>query len=366
MDRLFPLPVYTFLKIVLENGGFSAKGIKNLPPWILKTIVFEPLRWIELAAHRQRIKNHKIKEPPLFILGYYRSGTTFLQQLFMQDERMGYTSLFQMIFPELMLTFEKPLTPVFEKLSGLLKMYNPVHRVPLNWFFPGEEDAAMATSVNPRSAQWGSFFPEKARDYFEKFVFYRGIDHIEKEKWCHDYLYLVKKISLANQQKSLVLKSPPHTARIGILLRLFPDARFIHIHRDPYEVFASNQRLWTVVQNIYTLGKTRQVDFDSLILENYSQMMSSLLEEKTRIAEGQWVELAFQDLVNSPVKSMQRIYQKLRLGDFEFCREKLESYAQLQNKHKMLQYSLSGEEINAVSEKWERFIRHWDYPVRYS
>lgn len=74
MDRLFPLPVYTFLKIVLENGGFSAKGIKNLPPWILKTIVFEPLRWIELTVHRQKIKNHKIKERPQSIPGQHSGG----------------------------------------------------------------------------------------------------------------------------------------------------------------------------------------------------------------------------------------------------------------------------------------------------
>jgi hypothetical protein len=29
MNKLFPLPIYTFLKIAIENGGFSSKGSKN-------------------------------------------------------------------------------------------------------------------------------------------------------------------------------------------------------------------------------------------------------------------------------------------------------------------------------------------------
>ena len=39
--------------------------------------------------------------------------------------------------------------------------------------------------------------------------------------------------------RPLVLKSPPHTARIRLLLEMFPEARFVHIHRHPYQVFRS-------------------------------------------------------------------------------------------------------------------------------
>ena len=39
--------------------------------------------------------------------------------------------------------------------------------------------------------------------------------------------------------KRLLLKSPVHTARVRILKRLFPDAQFVYIHRNPYDVFRS-------------------------------------------------------------------------------------------------------------------------------
>src|SRR5664279_2725645 len=113
MNRLFPLPIYTFLKIVFENGGITPKGIKNLPPWLIKTILFEPWRWIEQTMYNKKISQHCIIKHPLFILGFYRSGTSYLHQFLTKDDRFGYHSNFQMVLPEIMLSSEKILAPVF-------------------------------------------------------------------------------------------------------------------------------------------------------------------------------------------------------------------------------------------------------------
>lgn len=109
MNRIFPLPLYTFLKLTLQNGGISFSGLKNTPPWILKTVLFEPLRWIELALHNKKTSQHRIEMDPLFVLGYYRSGTSYLHQCLVQDDRIGYHTNFQMVLPEVMLTSEKAL-----------------------------------------------------------------------------------------------------------------------------------------------------------------------------------------------------------------------------------------------------------------
>lgn len=36
-----------------------------------------------------------------------------------------------------------------------------------------------------------------------------------------------------------MLKSPAHTARVALLLQLFPEAQFVYIHRDPLTVYQS-------------------------------------------------------------------------------------------------------------------------------
>lgn len=364
MNRLFPLPIYTFSKIAYENGGFNAKGLLKIPGWLLKTIVFEPIRWIELAMQNKRISQHTIKKDPVFILGFYRSGTSYLHEFFTQDDRLGYHSIYQMIFPEIMLSSEKILSPVLEFICRVFNFQDPVHRIRLSFRYPGEEDGTMTTSLNPRGAQWGFFFPKKMDDYFQKYVLFENISSSEMEEWKRDFVFLLKKISLASHNKQLVLKSPPNTARIKLLLSLFPNAKFILIHRNPYEVYASNKRFWKVTRNIYALGGNRSVDTNSTILDTYAKTMNRYLQEKDLVPQGQLMELAYEDFVKNPVESMRAAYETLHLNEFGYCENKMKSFAECQKNFKVLNHQLPPEERKIVSEKLEPIIRHWNYPLK--
>ena len=363
MNRLFPLPIYTFLKIAYKNGGISGRRSKNILPWLIKTIPFEPLRWIELATQNKRIRQHTLPKDPVFILGFYRSGTSYLHQLLTKDDRFGYHSNFQMVFPDIMLSCEKWMSPAFEFIFRLFKLQDTVHRVPLSFRFPGEEDVAMTTSLNPRGAQWGYFFPKKMNEYFQKYVLFENIPASEVEVWKKEFVFLLKKISLANHKKQLVLKSPPNTARIKLLLSLFPDAKFIFIHRNPYEVYVSNKRFWKVTQHVYALGGTRSVDVNSIILDTYSKMMHRYLLEKDLIPDGQLMELPYEDFIQNPVASIRKSYETLHLDDFGYCENKMTSFAALQNKFVRLNHQLPPDETKLVNEKLEPFIRQWNYPL---
>ncbi len=362
-NKLFPLPVYSFLKIVFQNGGIDLRKLKNAPPWLIKTILFEPIRWVELAAYHQRIKKHEIQKHPLFILGYYRSGTSYLHQCLVQDDRFGYHSNYQMVLPEVMLTTERALLPVFDFICRVFKITDSVHRVPLSFRFPGEEDATMTTYLDPRGAQWGYFFPEKMKEQFQKYVLFDETPAAEAEAWQRSFVYLLKKISIASQQRQLVLKSPPNTARIRKLLTLFPQAKFIFIHRDPYHVYASNKKFWGVLQRVYALQGTKSVDVNGLILDTYSGMMQRYLDEKAYVPPGQLTEIAYDDFVQDPVTSLRNAYQELHLDDFSYCEEKIKSFAGSQRQFKPLKHELPEAEIKMVNQKMEPFIRHWGYPL---
>ena len=47
-----------------------------------------------------------------------------------------------------------------------------------------------------------------------------------------------------------MLKSPTHTARVRTILEVFPDAKFIHIVRDPLVLFPSTVRLWKSLSEV--------------------------------------------------------------------------------------------------------------------
>ncbi len=363
MQRLFPIPLFTFLKTAIKNGGFSFKSLKNTPQWFLKVVLLEPLRWVELLRHNKRIQQHKLEKDPIFILGFYRSGTSFMHQFLTQDDRLGYHTNFQMIFPEIMLTCEKVLSPFLEWLCRVFNIRDEVHRIQLSFRYPGEEDATMTTSTNPRGSQWGYFFPRMMMSQFRKYVLFQNVPDSEVAGWKNDYHFLIKKISLANGGKQLILKSPPNTARVKILLSMFPNARFIMVHRNPYDVYVSNQRFWEVTNKIYAVGPTQSVDNNQIILDTYAETMQQYLEEKDLIPEGQLIEIPYQKLMENPLKKMCEIYETLGLEDFNVVADKMESYLDGQKSYKRLTHKLPENEERTVTEKFAPFIRHWGYEL---
>ncbi len=352
MNRFLPLSFLTFTRIVKDNGGLSSQGWKKLAPWLMKTIGSEYWRWIEIALFDRKIKAHVIEHPPIFILGFYRSGTTYLQQLLTQDKQFGYLNSYQTVMPEMMLSTEIWLRPILEFAAKISNQKNPVHRVPMKWTAPGEEDIAMTLSVDPLAAQWGYFFPDRMMEHFEKHVLFNNVSHQEIDQWKQRYLYLIKKISFANKGKQLVLKSPPNTARIKHLLSLFPNAKFVYIYRDPFEVYGSNKRLLKVVQENFALGKHLSADASSVILETYKGMIDAYEQQKMLVSDRNIVEVAYEDLARDPMNQMQRIYDHLGIQNFTDALPAIRAYVNTQRNYKVLQHQLTEQEQAAIINTW--------------
>lgn len=363
MNKLFPLPAYTLLKTAVINGGCSSEGLLHAAPWILKTTLLEPMRWIELLLHAKKVNNHVVEKPPVFVLGYYRSGTTYLQQYFMQDERLGFMSLYQTIFPELMLTFEKRMTPLLEFSAKLFRAKNPFHRIPLTWHSTGEEDIGMVGMLSPCASTWGYLFPNNYKSYFEKYVLFENISIKEKDDWQNSYNILIKKLSLASKNKQMVLKNPPNTARIKTLLTLFPHAKFIFIHRNPYDVYASTQRMLQMIKRNYMLGKTDNVDFSNIILKSYAGISNAYLRDKHLIPNGHLAELRYEDFIQAPVESLKHLYTTLQLGDFRLCEKKMIAHAEKNKNYIVLNHVLQQDELKTISCHWEPYFKHWNYQL---
>lgn len=351
------IPFFRLLRIARKNGGIQGKGWIHLFPWLVKTLFLEPLRWVELLVYSRRIRKEVINEAPVFILGHYRSGTTYLQRLFMQDDRFGYTSLFQTVLPEIMLITENFLTPFLDKISRVLRLRNHFHRIPLQWkCFPGEEDVGMTALLRPTGSQWGLLFPERMNYYQDQFILFEG-DPGFKKAWKADYLYYLKKLSVKNGSRPLVLKNPPNTARIKILLQLFPKARFIHIMRNPLEVITSTRNLRQVIHEHYQLGKDSWWQNGEAVLEQYTAIMKQYLAQKDLIPPGQLVEISYEQFVKAPVESLCMIYRELKLPEFSYCEEKMHEFVLQQRGYKVLHHE------TAYSSEWylklQEFTRYW-------
>src|SRR5712675_159543 len=87
------------------------------------------------------------------------------------------------------------------------------------------------------------YFPKQMSKVFADEVLFAS-EGDSSRLWCQALTYYLAKLAALNPGRQLLLKNPAHSARIPLLLRLFPGAKFVHIHRDPVAVFHSTRRLY--------------------------------------------------------------------------------------------------------------------------
>lgn len=176
---------------------------------------------------------------PVFIIGHFRSGTTYLHTLMSHDPSLGYMSTFQTMLPG---NFIYRASMFKHILAGSLPETRPMDNVEMAADYPYEEEYAVANTC-PYSFYHGWYFPRWMRRYFDRYALMQAPSG-ELESWRTVYDYLLRKVAYANGQPRLLLKNPCNTARVGELLDLYPDARFVHIIRNPYHVYFSTRRLY--------------------------------------------------------------------------------------------------------------------------
>jgi hypothetical protein len=160
----------------------------------------------------------------------------------------------------------------------------------------------------------------------------------------------------------MVLKSPPHTFRVPLLVDMFPDARFIHIVRDPYVVFPSTINLWTQLYRSQGLQTPRFEALQEQVFSTYTRMYDALERGRKHVREDRIYEVRYEDLVRDPVARLREIYAHLDLGDFSEAepriREHLAGTAGYRtNRYREMAPALRDE----ITRRWGTVIRRYGY-----
>jgi hypothetical protein len=115
--------------------------------------------------------------------------------------------------------------------------------------------------------------------------------------------------------RTYLAKNVHSAGRIGSLLERFPDARFIHIVRSPYEVIPSAVRLSRATSYLGVTAPHRPTMplshpcwhvYAELVIDGYQR----LLGWERKVPASQWITLRFEALVGDPVGTARAIYQR--------------------------------------------------------
>ena len=351
----------TWLELLRNNKGIDKQYF--FKGFLISLASFSgiPNRFLEKVVFDRQLERLTIRSP-VFIIGHWRSGTTYLHNLIAQDNDWGYVSSLQTWTPELFLGSEPIVRYIIKQF---LPEIRPMDNVELSVELPQEEEYALG-NVGLCCFYHGWYFPKNMKHYFRQFVLFNNSSLEAQREWQVAYLRILKKATYKMNGKRLILKNPANTARIKILLKMFPEAKFIHIYRNPYSVFASTKNLYRRLLPILGLQTVSDREIEDNIILFYRELMSKFFAEKQLIPKSNLIEIKYEDLIDDYINVLEQIYEQFNLSGFNWKKAKFTRYATAKSKYKNNQYYLSQEDKDKVAKNWGFAIDRWQYSVPHS
>jgi hypothetical protein len=293
---------------------------------------------------------------PLFILGHWRSGTTHLLNLLGADARFVAPTLLQVVFPRcrhrrlgILKKMSAPLVPRIRAVDGM--------RLSLDAL---EEDERALCVLFRRSPYLSMVFPNREREY-DRYLTLADVPAEERRRWQAALLGFVRRLA-ATPGRTPLLKSPPHTCRIRLLLDLFPRAKFVHIHRHPFEVFQSTRHLLAVWHERHAVQHRDLTQLDERVIRQYREMYDVFFRERSLIPEGQFHEIAFANLEREPRREIRALYERLTLPALSLAELRIERYLASVAGYKRNNYDqLPRPTRERILKEWAHSFDEWEY-----
>lgn len=311
---------------------------------------------LQRARLGRRIAETELAGDPVFVIGHWRSGTTYLHELLVRDPQFTYPNTYDVFAPNHFLTSGAVIKPW---VKYLLPATRPMDNVAAGWERPQEDEFALC-SLGLRSPYLTIAFPNRPQD--TEYLDMTGVSDAAIAHWKDRFLWFLKCLTIRTP-KRIVLKSPPHTARIRVLLEMFPKARFIHIVRDPYVLFPSTINLWSALYRDHGLQAPRFEGIEEQVFDTFCRMYEAFHRDRPGIPAGQIADVRYEKLVADPLSELQRIYGELDLGDFEAARAALEPFVSQQREFKTNRYEIAPELRQAISRRWRGYFEQYGYEI---
>ncbi|MFB8789390.1 MAG: sulfotransferase [Potamolinea sp.] len=350
----------SLMKLFLRNGGVDREYLPQALSVATASFLTIPLKIFENVKFSQKIADTQLEFPPIFIIGHPRSGTTYFQYLMSLDPNLGYLENWQAmrgseIFlsnQELAKRWADSNYPRKRISDGVMMFANS----------PAEEEYPLANAC-PYSFYTWFYFPKNMRKIFQNFVLFEGVDQQIISEWKRAYTKMLKRITLSANGKRLILKNPINTARVKILLSMFPDAKFIHIYRNPYSIYASTNTLYKKIVRLLGLQTINEAELEENIIFIYKQMMEKFLVDKSSIPPENLIEIKYEDFIGNEIQYFKQIYEQFNLPDFEQAEAEFKKYIKSQANYETNKYTLDEETIKKITEEWSFTIEKWQYDL---
>lgn len=286
-------------------------------------------------------RTQEVKQP-IFIISNPRSGTTFTHRLMCMDEdKYAFTSLYHTTFPSITLfkvvnVFSRldkkighPMEKGIKALDKILfKGWENIH--PMGWG-KSEEDEAMYVYTGYSAGMF--FLSPFIKDVYE-IVFPDTVNESVRKKIMNFYTNSIQRVMFAQGHNKIFLsKNVMSTGRLKSLNEAYPDARYIYLVRNPMEAIPSLMSMFSIPWNFHS----PEIKYDSpefravgTIGIDYYKYFNKF---KNRIDPKNMITVNYEDLVNNPKETIEKIYDHFDLEIDEKYNQKLSAITKKQKSY---------------------------------
>lgn len=320
---------------------------------VVTCLMFPVILW-ERWRYDRKIRATEVRSP-VFILGHQRSGTTYLHYLLGRDEQFGNLTVKESFMPWVYLTSEDILKRIYRKA---LPETRPMDNLRMGLDLPTEPEYSLG-NMTPSSMVPGYYFPKRMQEVFSNNVLFE--DGKVKREWQDTLRYFMQKLAFKHNGKPLLIKAPENTARVKEILKVFPDARFIHISRNPYSVYFSTERLYSITLPMVAFQHCEGKVIEDYILFSYREMMEKYLRERELIPEGHLAEMRYEDLIGNELEVLEKAYRDCGLGNFDAARSHIASEVKSYSAYQTNKYDYPAERKQEVFAAWKGIFERLGY-----
>lgn len=242
----------------------------------------------------------------LFVLGFWRSGTTLLHELLAVGPSMATPQTWQCMNPSSFRLVPPP--------ARSLSARRPMDAVLVSARSPQEDEFALLsrgvpsvyrTWIDPR--RWQETLPALCQETWL---------NLDDHEWFSDWREFLG-WCMPSDAQALVVKSPNHVFRLKAIQRKWPRARYVWTLRDPADTWFSNRKMWQAMMGMYALWEWRLEDIDHLLFTAFNQYVATLRWALEVCNPEQMVVVGFGDLTKNTSEVLRELTMRLNLGPWD-------------------------------------------------
>ena len=287
-------------------------------------------------GNRVRIENLVVRHPeildeeivrPMFLVTFPRSGSSLLHRLLCQDPGIRAPLYGEIYQPAPALGVE----PTTGEREERIRQADELFLQPLEDSFP---EGAAARGTMPGASEAGECYVlfENSFTSFNYTFDYHILDYLD---WLCQldfelvYRYFKKQLQVLQWQapgQPWTMKCADHMIGLDGLLKVFPDANLVVIHRDPQKMVPSLGNLQACHMNLWRREPMDREVLGRYCLERYQRIADQGANLRDRVASEQYYELTYRDLAADPIAEVRRLMEYFEYSIHPQAEQRLQAY----------------------------------------